>query len=53
MDVVEIQTKSALVRSGIPGVNFVINPYLDCGHDYRYCYAVFMRKYSRFHANAA
>lgn len=53
MDVVEIQTKSALVRSGIPGVNFVINPYLGCGHGCRYCYAVFMRKYSRFHANAA
>ena len=53
MDVVEIQTKSALVRSGIPGVNFVINPYLGCGHGCRYCYAVFMRKYSRLHANAA
>ena len=53
MDVVEIQTKSALVKSGIPGVNSVINPYLGCGHGCRYCYAVFMRKYSRQHANAA
>jgi DNA repair photolyase len=44
----EIETKSALVRSRIPGVGFVINPYLGCGHGCRYCYAVFMRRHSRF-----
>ncbi len=43
----EIETRSALVRSRIPGVEFVINPYLGCGHGCRYCYAVFMRRYSR------
>jgi DNA repair photolyase len=53
MDIVEIQTKSALVKSRIPGVDYVINPYLGCGHGCRYCYAVFMRKYSRQHAGAA
>ncbi len=53
VEVVEIQTKTALVRSRIPGVDFVINPYLGCGHGCRYCYAVFMRKYSRHHAEAA
>ncbi len=47
MDVLEITTKSALVRSKIPGVDYVINPYLGCGHGCRYCYAVFMRKYSQ------
>ncbi|MGB8873524.1 MAG: radical SAM protein [Desulfobaccales bacterium] len=46
MDVLEIRIKSALVRSRIPGVDYVINPYLGCGHGCRYCYAVFMRKYS-------
>jgi DNA repair photolyase len=46
MDVLEITTKSALVRSKIPGVDYVINPYLGCGHGCRYCYAVFMRRYS-------
>jgi DNA repair photolyase len=46
MDVLDITTKSALVRSKIPGVDYVINPYLGCGHGCRYCYAVFMRKYS-------
>jgi DNA repair photolyase len=44
----KIETRSALVRSRIPGVEFVINPYLGCGHGCRYCYAVFMRQYSRF-----
>ncbi len=47
MNISEITTKSALVRSRIPGVSYVINPYIGCGHACRYCYAVFMRKYSR------
>jgi len=49
MDVCEISTKSALVSSRIPGVDYVINPYLGCAHGCRYCYAVFMRKYSHHH----
>lgn len=50
MEVTEIATKSALVRSRIPRVQYVINPYLGCAHGCRYCYATFMRKYSRSHA---
>ncbi len=53
MDIVEVTTKSALVRSRIPGVEYVINPYTGCVHGCRYCYAVFMRKYSRQHQEAA
>lgn len=52
MDVTEITTKTALVKSRIPGVDFVINPYLGCGHGCRYCYAAFMRRYARHHAGA-
>ena len=52
MDLTEITTKTALVRSRIPGVEYVINPYLGCGHGCRYCYAVFMRRYARRHAGA-
>jgi DNA repair photolyase len=52
MDVTPITVKSALVRSKIPGVDYVINPYLGCSHGCRYCYAVFMRRYSRQHASA-
>jgi len=53
MEITEITTKNALVRSRIPGVQYVINPYTGCGHGCRYCYAVFMRKYSRSHRRAA
>jgi len=52
MNVVEVETKSALVRSRIPGVDYVINPYTGCAHGCRYCYAVFMSKYSRQHQEA-
>ncbi len=53
MHITETTVKTALVRSRIPGVEFVINPYTGCGHGCRYCYAVFMRKYSREHQSAA
>lgn len=52
MDLVDIEARTALVRSRIPGVSFVVNPYLGCGHGCLFCYAVFMRKYSRHHAQA-
>ena len=47
MQLAEITIKTALVKSGIPGVEYVINPYLGCGHGCKYCYAVFMKKYAR------
>jgi DNA repair photolyase len=53
MDITEITVKAALVRSKIAGVDYVINPYLGCVHGCRYCYAVFMRRYSRHHSAAA
>ncbi len=52
MDVTEITCKTALVRSKIPGVDFVVNPYLGCAHGCRYCYAAFMGRYARHHPGA-
>jgi len=49
LQITAITARTALVRSKIPGVDYVINPYLGCGHGCRYCYAVFMRKYARHH----
>jgi DNA repair photolyase len=52
MDIIAIEAKTALVRSRIAGVDYVINPYLGCSHGCRYCYAAFMRKYSHHHQHA-
>lgn len=48
MRIFKVTTKTALVRSRIPGVRFAVNPYMGCGHGCRYCYAVFMKKYTRY-----
>src|SRR3989304_2124443 len=42
----EIQAKSILTKSGIPGVDYCINPYVGCSHGCRYCYATFMKRYT-------
>ncbi len=52
MDITEISVKSALIRSKIPGVEYVINPYVGCGHGCKYCYARFMAKWSHYHKAA-
>lgn len=49
----EVNVKSALVRSKIPDIPFVINPYTGCSHGCRYCYAVFMCQYSKCSKNLA
>lgn len=51
MDISEIAVKTALVRSGIAGLDYGINPYLGCGHGCLYCYAAFMTRYSRHHTS--
>ncbi len=42
----EIQCKSIINRSKIPGLDYTINPYLGCAHGCVYCYARFMSKYT-------
>jgi DNA repair photolyase len=45
MNIKEIQSKTILSPSKI--FNYVINPYVGCQHACTYCYARFMKKFSR------
>jgi DNA repair photolyase len=46
LSVVEVRAKTVLSKSGIPGADYCINPYIGCAHRCVYCYATFMKKYS-------
>ncbi|MEZ7821100.1 MAG: radical SAM protein [Patescibacteria group bacterium] len=46
MEIKEINVKSILCKSKIPGVDFAVNPYVGCIHDCKYCYATYMLKYT-------
>ena len=39
MKIGEITARSILTRTGIPGVDYCLNPYVGCGHGCVYCYA--------------
>lgn len=45
MDFREIEAKSILTPCGIPGIDFVINPYIGCRFACKYCYASFMGRF--------
>lgn len=45
MDFREIQAKSILSPCGIPGIDYVINPYTGCRFGCTYCYASFMGRF--------
>lgn len=46
MTVNEIRASSLITKSGLPGAEFVINPYGGCSHACIYCYARFMKRFS-------
>jgi DNA repair photolyase len=46
MIVREITCKSILTKSGIPAVDYAVNPYVGCQHGCAYCYAVFMKRFT-------
>ncbi|HHY98966.1 MAG TPA: radical SAM protein [Firmicutes bacterium] len=46
MKITTIECKSALNKSGIGSVDYVINPYVGCAHACVYCYADFMRRFT-------
>jgi len=47
MKIRDIQAKSILSKTGIYGVDYVINPYLGCSHGCGYCYADFMKRFHK------
>jgi len=38
--------RSILTRSGIPGIDYTVNPYVGCTHGCVYCYARFMARHT-------
>lgn len=44
--IAEVECKSILTRSGIPGIDYALNPYVGCEHACVYCYADFMRRFT-------
>lgn len=46
MKIREINVKSVITKSNLPGADFVINPYIGCQHSCVYCYADFMKRFT-------
>ena len=42
----EVKSKEIVVKSNLPMIDYVINPYTGCQHGCIYCYAEFMKKYT-------
>lgn len=42
----EIVSKTVLTKTGIPGYDWCLNPYVGCEHGCRYCYASFMGRFT-------
>jgi len=42
MEIREIKAKRIIQKTGIPGADWVINPYVGCMHGCKYCYARFV-----------
>jgi DNA repair photolyase len=46
MRVRSVEAKSIITKSNIPGIDYVINPYVGCQHACIYCYAEFMKRFT-------
>ena len=43
----EIFAKSIITKSKLPNVDYCLNIYVGCQHDCKYCYASFMKKFTK------
>lgn len=49
MKIKEVKAKSIVVKSKIPSLDYVVNPYTGCQHGCIYCYAKFMKRFTDHH----
>lgn len=47
MKISEVKARSIMTKSNIPGIDYVINPYIGCQHGCIYCYAEFMKRFTK------
>lgn len=47
MKVNSINAKSIICKSKIYGIKYSFNPYIGCSHDCKYCFAEYMKKYTK------
>lgn len=43
----EVSVNDLITKSNLPASDYVINPYVGCPHGCRYCYACFMKRFTK------
>ena len=51
MKIEKINVNDYLTKSNLPSSDYVINPYVGCPHKCKYCYASFMKRFTRHKEN--